>query len=380
MRSPLHATSQSSAGLLLIAAVSGRALVAAARRAGYRVRVADFFCDDDTKALAERASLLPGDLRGGVDPAAVSDTLRSLADGEEVSAVILGSGFERIPEVADEIAGHLPLAGNRSATIRRVKDPRTLAEDCAALGIPHPKFRFDPPPDPENWVVKAIGGAGGTHVCPADGAARAAGRYFQQLVRGTSLSALFLAEGSEARMVGFSRQWTSPSPTASYRYGGAARLRPLDCADAAMITDWLSGLVERAGLVGLCSADFIRSPEGWCLIEINPRPGATLDIFDSADAPLIEAHLRACRGKQFRLPRFADSMASMIAYAARPVESFPAIVWPDWTADRQPSGTRLMAGDPVCTIFARGPSAASARRRAGSLAAQLERHWTGVST
>ncbi|WP_237683999.1 ATP-grasp domain-containing protein [Pseudaminobacter soli (ex Zhang et al. 2022)] len=376
----MHETSQSSAGLLLIASVSGRALAAAARCAGYRARVADFFCDDDTKALAERTSLLPGDLRAGIDPAAVLDTLRSLADGDEVSAVILGSGFERIPEVVDEIARHLPLAGNRTAAIRRVKDPLTLAEDCAALGIPHPKFRFEPPPDPENWVVKAIGSAGGAHVGRAEKTPIGHGRYFQQLVRGTSLSALFLADGSEARMVGFSRQWTSPSPTAPYRYGGAARLRRLDCADVEMIADRLSGLAEKAGLVGLCSADFICSSEGWCLIEINPRPGATLDIFDSAEAPLMEAHLRACRGEEFILPRFADSMASMIAYAARPVESFPAIVWPEWTADRQPSGTRLMAGDPVCTIFARGPSAASARRRAGALAAKLERHWTGVPT
>ncbi|RUT92049.1 hypothetical protein EOD12_35280, partial [Mesorhizobium sp. M7A.T.Ca.TU.009.02.1.1] len=49
---------------------------------------------------------------------------------------------------------------------------------------------------------------------------------------------------------------------------------------------------RRAGLVGLCSADLIRGPDGYKFIEINPRPGATLDIFDDVDAPLIEAHLR----------------------------------------------------------------------------------------
>ena len=58
-----------------------------------------------------------------------------------------------------------------------------------------------------------------------------------------------------------------------------------------MIGGWLSGLADRAGLLGLCSADFIRSEDGYWLVEINPRPGATLDIFDSPEAPLMEAHL-----------------------------------------------------------------------------------------
>ena len=68
-------------------------------------------------------------------------------------------------------------------------------------------------------------------------------------------------------------------------------------SDAATIGGWLSGLTRRAGLVGLCSADFIRGADGYQLIEINPRPGATLDIFDSAEAPLMEAHLARREGR-----------------------------------------------------------------------------------
>ena len=236
-----------------------------------------------------------------------------------------------------------------------------LANDCAELGIPHPAFRRDPPSDPENWVVKAVGGAGGSHIARANGDPPAAGRYFQRFVSGRSVSALFIGDGNSARIVGFSRQWLSPAPAAPYRYGGAVRLRRFDRSHAARIGRWLSGLTQRAGLVGLCSADFIRDANGYQLIEINPRPGATLDIFDSSDAPLMEAHLRAARGEPYRLPRFADSMASMITYAAAPVPQFPAIDWPDWTADHQSPGTRLIAGDPVCTVFARGPSAGATR-------------------
>ncbi len=377
MRSPLPATSPNSPGFLLIAAISGRALAAAARRAGYRPLVADFFCDTDTVALAEQTAKLPGDLADGINGTEIVGALQRLAGSDTPAAVVLGSGFERQADIVDEIARHFPLAGNGAAAIRRVKDPQMLAADCAELGIPHPAFRRDPPADPENWVVKAIGGAGGSHIARANGGPPAAGRYFQRFVAGRSVSALFVGDGSAARIVGFSRQWLSPAPAAPYRYGGAVRLRRFDRSDAARIGRWLSGLTRRAGLVGLCSADFIRNANGYQLIEINPRPGATLDIFDSSDAPLMEAHLRAARGEPYRLPRFPDSMASMITYAATPVAQFPALQWPDWTADRQSPGTRLITGDPVCTVFARGPSADATRRAVQAHARQLQHQWEG---
>ena len=377
MRFHLLARSPNSAGFLLIAAISGRALAAAARRAGYRPLVADLFCDTDTVAIAERTMKLPGDLQSGIDPQRLIPTLRQLAGNDRPVAVVLGSGFERKTEAVEAVASQFPLAGNRAAAIRRVKDPQSLAADCAALGIPHPAFRRDPPPDPENWVVKTAGGAGGSHIRRANGEAPASDRYFQRFVRGRSISALFIGDGRAARIIGFSRQWTSPAQDAPYRYGGAVRLRRIERRDAEAIGCWLSGLARRAGLVGLCSADLIRGPDGYQLVEINPRPGATLDIFDSPEAPLMEAHLRAARGEAYELPRFTDSMASMITYASRPISHFPAFAWPEWTADRQSPGTSLIAGDPVCTVFARGPSADATRRIVEAQARQLQRSWEG---
>ncbi|MEP9373998.1 ATP-grasp domain-containing protein [Mesorhizobium sp. KR1-2] len=373
----MPARSQNKSGAVLIAAISGRALAAAARRAGYRALVADLFCDDDTRALADRAVVLPGDLHNGIEAARVVETLAQLAGTEQPAAVVCGSGFERQPDLIDAIARRFPLAGCGGEAIRRVKNPEAFAADCAELGIPHPALRREPPADPENWLVKRDGGAGGTHVRPANGDAAQPGRYFQRRIAGANVSALFVGDGDSAHVVGFSRQFLSPAPNAPYRYGGAVRLRRFDRGDAATIGGWLSALTRRAGLVGLCSADLIRSTDGYHLLEINPRPGATLDIFDADDAPLIEAHLCAARGEPCRLPRFTDCMASTIAYADRPVGSFPAIAWPDWVADRQSAGTALQAGDPVCTIFARGPSAEAARRTLAERTRTLQHNWEG---
>lgn len=142
----MHASSPNNAGLLLIAAISGRALAASARRAGYRPLVADFFCDTDTVALAERAMKLPGDLQSGIDGARIIETLHRLAGNDRSVPVVLGSGFERQTDLVDEVASIFPLAGNGARAIRRVKDPQMLACDCAELGIPHPAFQWEPPP------------------------------------------------------------------------------------------------------------------------------------------------------------------------------------------------------------------------------------------
>ncbi len=70
MHSPCTRDRQTNAGFLLIAAISGRALAAAARRAGYRPLVADFFATPTRSLWQAHAGELPGDLRQhGIDMA-----------------------------------------------------------------------------------------------------------------------------------------------------------------------------------------------------------------------------------------------------------------------------------------------------------------------
>lgn len=374
MHSPLPAASPSNPAIL-IAAISGRALAAAARRAGYRPLVADLFGDSDTLALAERAIRLPGSLYDGIDGTRIVDSLTELAGGERPVALVYGSGFERRPEVLDTVAQAFPLAGNGAETVRAIKDPQRLAELCFRLSIPHPEIRLWAPETPEGWLFKLAGGAGGGHVIPAGSGAAREGGYFQRHVAGRSLSALFIAAGGRAHVVGFSRQWAAPAPTSPHRYGGAVRLVRLDRNRRRRIETWLDALAGSAGLVGLCSADFIDGPAGLHLLEINPRPGATLDIFDGEAAPLLVQHLRAVNGAAIVLPRYGETTAAAVAYADQAIGAFPAIAWPPLTADHQQPGTRLAAGDPVCTVIARAGSAVAAERAVKHRIRQLATHW-----
>jgi len=348
----------SSSKTILIAAASGRALAAAARRSHYRPLVADLFGDLDTRALAA-ANVVAGDMEAGFEVSALVSRVRQLADAEDPIGLVYGSGFEDRTEIIDALSRRFPIFGNRAEVVARAKDPRMLARLCHDLGVPHPEIRFDPPADPDHWLIKRQGGGGGLHIAFAR--ARRPGEYYQRRVEGTPISVLFIADGHRAQILGTSRQWTAPSEDLPFRYGGAVRPALLDDASTREISCAAERLATGLGLVGLNSADFLVAADAYHLLEINPRPGATLDIFAHPD--LFAAHLESCRGHLPSAPLiFTTACATAIAYAPCDLPSVPALDWPDWCLDRQRPQTRLAQGDPVCTIFAEAkePRAAQA--------------------
>jgi predicted ATP-grasp superfamily ATP-dependent carboligase len=364
----------------LIAALSGRALAAAARRAGCRALVLDLFDDLDTRATAEASRRVAGDLASGFDEAALLAAARRLPP----APLVYGAGFEGRCDLLAALGRGRRLYGNPPQVLARVKDPARFSALLDDLAIPHPGVAATPPATAEGWLVKRIGASGGAHIRPA-GADEPADDacYYQRRVGGRAVSALFLADGRQALMLGFSEQWTHPDGAASpYRFGGAARPARLDDRLAGRLSEAVESLAPATGLVGLNSADFMMRDDGFDLIEVNPRPGATLDSFDLDDAaPLFRRHLEACRG---RLPNAwtpaAGAAASAIVYAERPIVVPEGLSWPDWTADRPPPGTAVGRGEPVCTVFARAGTTPQARDLAIARArAVLAWPWRGAA-
>jgi predicted ATP-grasp superfamily ATP-dependent carboligase len=121
-------------------------------------------------------------------------------------------------------------------------------------------------------------------------------------------------------------------------------------------------LVCKAGLVGLNSFDFLVEGQQFNLLEINPRPGASFDLFEVPGGSLFALHVAACQG---RLPAEAPALprarAGHIVYSERAIAAMPALHWPDWTADRPLPGTSVERWGPLCTVYASGNSAAQAK-------------------
>ena len=344
---------------VLIAGFSARALAASARRAGYQPLVADVFGDEDTRAAAFAYRGLTLDFEHGIHAEELMTALEALAAVAPPIGIVCASGFEDRPALLAALAERWRLIGNPADLIARLKDPEAFAALCQAHGIAHPPTRPTPPPDPAGWLVKRRGGAGGAHIHPAPGRP---GRtiYYQRQVPGRAISALLLANGRAASLLGLSAQWPAPTTDKPFRYGGAVRPAAADCA--ASLADSVHRLAAAVGLRGLNSMDFMVHDDAFWLLEINPRPGATLDIFEPARGSLFALHVAACEGVlPRRPPALTGAMAHGILYTDRGVPSLPSITWPVWTVDRPRAATSIGCGQPVCSVLARASTGASAK-------------------
>lgn len=356
----------------LIAAVSGRALAASARRAGHAVVVLDFFNDLDTQAWAIRSRACAGP--GGFDARRLLQAAQALCPPELCAGLVYGAGFENRPGLLARLARGRRLYGNTPDTLALVKDPGRFFALLKRLGIPYPETRWTRPPVLEGWLRKKAGGAGGGHVVPAGNPTRQGrGRtYYQRKIPGRSCSALFLADGREAHLVGFNEQRTAGGVCAPYLYGGAVSHARLPARIRDEVQALLMRLVPETGLRGLNGLDFLVDALGRIqVLEVNPRPPATLDLYDAdCRESLFDWHLRACRGELPRSPlvQRIQVRAHAIVYAPAPVRIPARWRWPAWCTDLPREGLPVPPGAPVCTVHSRGatPSAAwrlAARRK-----------------
>ena len=352
---------------ILIAAFSGRALAQSARRAGYAPLVVDCFGDTDTREAAHALVCLPARVQVGFVRRPLLAALEQLATSAPVqpAGLILGGGFECNPKLVAALAGHFTLIGNSAEAIRRVKSPQDFFPTLARIGIRHPETRIDPPGDPAGWLMKRIGGSGGLHIhrCPTRFEPDPR-RYFQRECPGKAVSVLAVSS-RRGTAVALSRQWASPLPRRPYRYGGAVSGIAVGADLEARLIDTSLAVLSEFNLAGLVSVDFVIHEGEPLLLEVNPRPGATLDIFDDARGNLFQAHLAACAGDNpaeilkngWNPPRAA---AAAYLYADPGAVAVPAIDWPAWTADRPGRGTTIQRRQPLATVTATALTSADA--------------------
>ena len=346
----------------LIVALSGRALAASAVHAGYGVTVLDLFDDIDTRAFATTSIKVPGSLRDGFDAEALIASARQGAPAD--AGLVYGSGFEHRPELLGRLAASRRLFGNPPDVLAAVKDPTAFFALLDDLAIPHPETRMGAPANRKDWLSKRTGAAGGAHIRKALDARPMDGRYYQRRVEGRAVSAFFVADGKGARVLGFSEQWPADAKgDTPFRFGGAMAPAPLSGELQRKIGEAVDDLAAAIGLVGLNSADVMVKEDAFNLIEINPRPGATMDIFESVTGlSLFDLHIKACAGAipaDVALSRAPSALA--IVYADGDLVIPPGFSWPSGTQDLPEAGSRICAGEPVCSVLAEGADVEAAR-------------------
>lgn len=389
---------------LVILGASARAMAASAARAGWDVYAADLFCDVDLRAVSRTA-------------VAVADTVPPDAPSYPWNLAAAAARFppdapwcytgalENHPDLLDAIARVRPLAGNTGDVVRRLRDPVEVAAAAAASGLGFPETRSSSGciPLDGTWLVKPLAGAGGrgirrwTEAVAVDdgigGVAtpRPAARIWQRFVTGTSVSASYCFSQRGSRLLGASRQmigepWCHAGP---FAWCGAVMLD--DAGDPphgdrlqARLARFGDVLAERFRPVGLVGVDLVVDDEGrLTVIEVNPRPTASMELFERSGAGSIAgSHLSACghaapSDAPIERPpaRPSSTWAKAVLFAAGPTsvsrplldaltrESDPWTQadggWPA-LADIPRPGQTIPAGAPVVTIFAVAQTAAEA--------------------
>ena len=183
-------------------------------------------------ALMPSAGLDPPPFTGGGDRRRRWKGTLTPTSASPITALVLGSGFERLPDLVDELANHFPLAGNSGETIRRVKDPEPGSLPIAPR-LRHPSSRHNPGRETRRCGQLDLRRQQAALAECTSGPVKQQrqqrnGPLFQRFVRGArACPRCFVADRDSAHVVGFSRQWTSPTPGSPYRYGGAVLLRRL---------------------------------------------------------------------------------------------------------------------------------------------------------
>ena len=354
---------------ILIAAFSGRAIAQSARRAGYLPLVVDAFGDLDTREAANAFQVVPDAMRTGFRAKPVLAALDALVASalSPPIGLVLGSGFEDKPRLIDVLDRRYKILGCGAETVRQCKDPRILFPLLDELGIAHPETRLHPPDDPVGWITKRIGGSGGRHIrfCTPESRAKPR-RYFQLCIGGTQISVSAVVADGIATDV--TRQWCSHAPRLPFRYSGAVTVPCENAPTYAQMLSAVDQLSRGLQLKGLVSFDFIVTDDAAYLLEINPRPGASLDVIDTPDGARFHAHVMAARENKLYFGQGRDALvckAAHLVHADRGGITLGAVPWPEWSADRGAPGTIVPVGAALATVFAEAetPEAAVALAR-----------------
>ena len=262
-------------------AVSARMIAQLAVADGYEVTALDRFGDVDLRAIAPGAT------------ASSNDALAELATGIDADAVVYGGGLENRADLVAQLSERRELLGTPAELLDAVRDPWSVAAAARAAGCKAPETRsIDDLPvraGVDGWLRKPRHGGGGRGVRRWRGGRLRTTEILQRHIQGLSCSAVAIADGRDATVLGLTEQLHRPPG-----FGWTGNLTPprLPEGEQAELERPAGGGVRRDRCTLRCARG-IRSRRdlGWA-----PRLGAR-------GQPAAAGRARAVRARQLRGPR-----------------------------------------------------------------------------
>lgn len=351
---------------LLVLANSGRAIAESANRGGYRVTVLDGFCDQDTQAVADCWPVTQGFANLNVD--IFTQEIASIIP-DHPCGVVYGAGLEEATPLLKRLSACCHLLGNDTSVFELLRKPRLFFSLLDRLEIPHPEVSFIAPyaAAERSWLIKRAGSCGGQGVAyfSPEYAATDPACYYQKYLPGQVMSVLFIADGIRHRTIGYNLLGiASSNAPAPFLYSGAIGQASPSAVVRKQIEPLVDQLVCDLGLRGVNSLDFIHNEAGIFVIDLNPRPTATLELYEHlVPDGWIKQHILACRGELPVVPIVGspEIHGQQIVYAPRTLEISSKMAWPQWVKDRPGGGSVVQQGQPICSLYAKGASIAEVK-------------------
>ena len=328
---------------VLVVAVSARMLAQLAVGDGYEVIAVDRFGDVDLRAVAAGAT------------ASTNDALAQLAEDVNADAVVYGGGLENRPDLVARLRAGRELLGTAPELLTAVRDPWAVAAAAEAAGARAPETRTpDALPAEGVWLRKPRLGGGGRGIRGWRGGALRPGEILQRRIAGLSCSAVAIGDGQGAVVLGLTEQLHRPPG-----FGWTGNLTPprLPAVEQAQLDRQLRAVCQevaaRFGVRGAFGVDAIwDGREAWVL-EVNPRPPASLELFGPGS---FEAHVRGARGLRLpgagTAPPRRGAAVKLVLFADRALRAPDPGWWPaGLVRDIPHGGEQINAGAPVCTLI-----------------------------
>lgn len=355
---------------ILIIGASTRAIAESAVKDGYPVVTLDYFGDRDQKALVENYSLLHE-----FDRSFSVESLLQASHHLDYDSVVYISNVENYPNVIEDLGRSHSLLGNTQDVVRRVRDWRTLRRFCKEEEIPCPETLLageESQADPgEHWLCKPVRSGGGHDVRRWTGEPLSDTQALQAYVDGWPASMAFVADGRESVVIGLTEQLIGKEELGAKGFTWCGNILPLspvitkETAVYEAVEEMAARLTRRFGLRGVNGVDFVvakLSDGSLCphLVEVNPRYTASMELIERAyGLNIFSLHLAGVNGE---IPEFSllgrlrcPFLGKGIVYAKKNVTIPETEGWmAQGRRDVPHPGELIVAGHPICTVFAEG--------------------------
>jgi predicted ATP-grasp superfamily ATP-dependent carboligase len=267
------------------------------------------------------------------------------------------------------LAREITIHGNSPETLAKSKDWRFLRSVCEKNKITCPQTLL--PGEAKNtttreWLAKPAFGGGGRAVRPWHGEPLQKGEVAQALVKGRPASCAVLADGQDSVVLGITEQLIGRTVFGVGMFRWCGNIYPLALpADLnqelwKQVEEMALCLTRNLGLKGAFGLDLVitfqKQGVKAFLIEINPRPTASMELLEAQlGLNIFSLHQEALKGRlcppQVKQPQKCAGKA--VVFAGKDLVMPSTKAWRAKGRKDIPFGQeKVKAQAPICTVFA----------------------------